>query len=318
MGWRWRIILAVLVVLASTKSAAPQSGHPVAILTEIRPGQGEVRVKAATETDWKLALPLLSLRAGDHIDATGTATAVVMFSGGQGTVTISAANSPYVVQPWSAAAAGGKAAELVAFLSRFLAGKKKELTYIPVTTRSVQQSLLLLSPRDGKLLGLPTFEWGGSDLLRYTVRVFGPQGLVWERPDLPRAPLPYPANTPGLVPDVPYSWELTTPGIPPQRGRFALLSPAEAAESREALMGLGQQGYPKNTAALLRAGFLFERDLFVEAHKELLAAIAADPDEPSLHVMLGQLYERLGLQDLATQEYDEARFRILAAPTRTP
>ena len=169
-------------------------------MTEIKVGQGEVRVKAATETDWKLALPLLSLRVGDQIRATGPATAVLMFNGGQGTVTVSTANSPYTVQPRPALAAGGKAADLVGNLSRLLAGKKKELTYVPLATRSVKQPPLLLSPRDGKLLGAPTLEWGGSDRLRYTVRVFGPQGLVWERADLPRAPLPYPANAPGLVP----------------------------------------------------------------------------------------------------------------------
>ena len=92
MGGRWWIVLAVLGVLASAQSATPQSGDPVAILTEIKTGQGELRVKTATETEWKLALPLLSLRAGDQVRATGTATAVLMFSGGQGTVTVSAAN----------------------------------------------------------------------------------------------------------------------------------------------------------------------------------------------------------------------------------
>jgi hypothetical protein len=241
-----------------------------------------------------------------------------MFNGGQGTVTVSTANSPYMVQPRPAAAAGGKAADLVGNLSRLLAGKKKELTYVPLATRSVKQPPLLLSPRDGKLLGAPTFEWGGSDRLRYTVRVFGPQGLVWERADLPRAPLPYPANAPGLVPRVPYSWDLTARDFPPQRGQFALLSLAEVAETQEGLAAIGQQGYPKNTAALLRAGFLFERELYAEAQKELQAATSADPDEPNLHVMLGQIYERLGLQELAAQEYDEAQFLISAPPTRTP
>jgi len=263
-------------------------------------------------------LPLLSLRVGDQIRATGPATAVLMFNGGQGTVTVSTANSPYTVQPRPALAAGGKAADLVGNLSRLLAGKKKELTYVPLATRSVKQPPLLLSPRDGKLLGAPTLEWGGSDRLRYTVRVFGPQGLVWERADLPRAPLPYPANAPGLVPRVPYSWDLAARDFPPQRGQFALLSPAEVAETQEGLAALGQQGYPKNTAALLRAGFLFERELYAEAQKELQAATSADPDEPNLHVMLGQVYERLGLQELAAQEYDEAQFLVSAPPTRTP
>ena len=71
-------------------------------------------------------------------------------------------------------------------------GKKKDLTYVPLATRSVKQPPLLLSPRVGKLLGPPILEWGGSDRLRYTVRVFSPQAKVWEQANLPgrRSPIP--------------------------------------------------------------------------------------------------------------------------------
>jgi hypothetical protein len=315
MAAGWRALLAVLTFPAI---AVAQGGDPIAILTEIKAGQGEVRVKAAAEMDWRIPLPLLSLRAGDQLRASGGATAVVLFSGGQGSVTVAAANSPYLVQPRPAGAGGGKAAELVGNLSRLLAGKKKELTYVPLATRSVKQPPLLLSPRAGKLLGPPTLEWGGSDRLRYTVRVVGPEGPVWERVDLPRAPLPYPADAPALRPGVPYAWELAAGGFPLQRGQFLLLSPAEVAETREALAALGAQGFPPNTAALLRAGFLFERELFAEAQRELLAATAVDPDEPNLHVMLGRLYERIGLPGLATQEYDEAQFLLSPQPVAAP
>jgi hypothetical protein len=34
--------------------------------------------------------------------------------------------------------------------------------------------------------------------------------------------------------------------------------------------------------------------------------------------MLGQLYERLGLQELAAQEYDQAQFLVSAPPTGNP
>ena len=165
--------------MSPTSVLAAPAGDPVAVLTEIRTGQGEVRVKLAAEADWKAPLPLLSLRPGDQVRATRNATSVLMFTGGQGTVTVSAANSPYTVQP-PAAGAGGRTPELVANLSRFLMGKKKDLTYVPLATRSVKQPPLLLSPREGKLLGPPLLEWGGSDRLRYTVRVFSPQGKVWE------------------------------------------------------------------------------------------------------------------------------------------
>ena len=73
-------------------------------------------------------------------------------------------------------------------------------------------------------------------------------------------------------------------------------------------------GYPKNTVALMRAGYLFEQDLYAEARQELLAALRTDPGEPSLHVMLGHVYERTGLPALAGEEFDEAQY----LSSRTP
>lgn len=239
-----------------------------------------------------------------------------MFTGGQGTVTVSTANSPYTVQA-PAAGAGGRTPELVANLGRFLMGKKKDLSYVPLATRSVRQPPLLLSPRDGKLLGPPILEWGGSDRLRYTVRLFSPQGKVWEQANLPRVPLPYPASAPSLDPGVPYRWELEAKDFPVQQGQFTILPAVEIAPIRENLAALDPSalpGYPKNTVILMRAGFLFEQELYAEARKELLAAIAADPEEPSLHLMLGHVYERTALAELASEEFDEAEF----LSTRTP
>ena len=302
--------------MSPTSVLAAPAGDPVAVLTEIRTGQGEVRVKLAAEADWKAPLPLLSLRPGDQVRATRNATSVLMFTGGQGTVTVSAANSPYTVQP-PAAGAGGRTPELVANLSRFLMGKKKDLTYVPLATRSVKQPPLLLSPREGKLLGPPLLEWGGSDRLRYTVRVFSPQGKVWEQANLPRTPLPYPASAPPLAPGVPYRWELEAKDFPIQQGQFTILPPAESTSIREnlaALQPVALPGYPKNTVILMRVGFLFEQGLYAEARKELQAALAVDPEEPSLHLMLGHVYERTGLTELAAEEFDEAEF----LSTRTP
>lgn len=126
-------------------------------MTEIKANQGEVRVKLASDADWKAPLPLLSLRPSDQLRVTQDAQAVLFFTGGQGTVTVSAANSPYTVQA-QAAAPAGRTADLLDSLGRLLTGKKKDLSYVPLTTRSVRQPPLLLAPRDGKLTGSPVFE----------------------------------------------------------------------------------------------------------------------------------------------------------------
>ena len=147
--------------------------------------------------------------------------------------------------------------------------------------------------------------------MRYGVRILGPQGMVWEQGNLPRAPLPYPTSAPPLSSGVPYRWELEAKDFPVQRGNFAVLPPAEIASIRQDLAVLNPailSGYPKNTVVLMRAGFLFEQELYAEARKELLVAIAADPDEPGLHLMLGHVYERTGLAELAAEEFDEAQF----------
>jgi hypothetical protein len=321
MKHRWEAVMlclwAVLGILAPADILAATPGDPVAILTEIKSGQGEVRVKAAAEADWKAPLPLLSLRAGDQIRATGNATAVLMFTGGQGAVTVSAANSPHTVQPPAGGGLSGKTQGLVANVSRILAGKKKELTYVPLAVRGAKQPPLLLSPREGKLLGSLVLEWAGSDRLRYTVRVSGPQGLLWEQRNLPRAPLPYPTTAPRLLPGVPHRWELEARDFALQEGRFTILRPEEVARLRETLDALAPSvlsGFPKNTVVLMRAGFLFEQELYAEARKELQAAIAADADEASLHLMLGHVYERTGLKELAAEEFDEAQF----LSSRTP
>jgi hypothetical protein len=313
------LLFESLAVLAPLEERAAGAAEPVAILTEIKTGQGDVRVKPVGEADWKAVLPLLSLHPGDQVRATGNATAVLMFAGGQGAMTISTANSPYTIQVPPGAVGQGKVQGLIADLGRMLAGKKKDLTYVPLAVRSGKQPPLLLSPRDGKLFGPPTLEWAGSDRFHYTVRVLGPQGLVWEQANLPKAALPYPASAPRLSPGVPYRWELETRDFPNQQGRFVILPAAEVAQLRDTLTALDPivlRGYPKNTVILMRAVYLFEHELYSEAGKELQAAIAVDPDEPGLHLMLGQVHERVGLMELAAEEFDEAQFLVSSSGKR--
>ena len=57
----------------------------------------------------------------------------------------------------------------------------------------------------------------------------------------------------------------------------------------------------------MRAGYVLRDGLYVEARGELLAALAKDPDEPTLHFLLGQVYDNIGLGELAQREFIEAR-----------
>ena len=42
----------------------------------------------------------------------------------------------------------------------------------------------------------------------------------------------------------------------------------------------------------------------------MITALAADRDEPTLHLLLGDLYTRTGLTDLAAESIDEAQFLL--------
>lgn len=62
----------------------------------------------------------------------------------------------------------------------------------------------------------------------------------------------------------------------------------------------------------MRAGLFFQEMLYADAQRELRLAIAASPDEPTLHLLLGHIDERTGLKRLAGEEF--ARSKSLAIP----
>ena len=311
------LALALVAGLGSAWAA-----DPVAVLTEIRPGKGEVRVKLGGESEWKAPAPLLSLRPGDQVRVTQDARAVIVFTGGRGPQTVQSGSSPFTVQAPSAAGGGEKAQALMSSVTAFLLGKQEKpayvSAYVPLSTRSARlPPPVLLAPRETRLLSTPVvFEWSGSEAQKYGVRVFGPDaGLLWEQSGLPRKDVTYPASAPALKPGVRYAWELHAERHPVQRGEFQVLPAAEATRVKQSLAllqpapGSHQTG---STTALFRAGYLAQEGLYQDARRELLTAIAADPNEASLHQLLGHVYDRMGVKDLATDSFDEARF--LSAP----
>jgi len=306
-GWA-----AAAGALVMAFAALAFAADPVGVLTEIRAEKGRVEVKKAGEADWKGAQPLLALRAGDQIRVSGEARASLVFTGGRGAQAVSAANSPFTVQVPAAAGAGDKAKALAGSVTDFLAGKQKDLAYLPLSVRAVRPPRVVqLQPRETKLLpGVVTFEWSGSETLRYKIRVLGPQGTLWEQSNLPRKPIAYPASSPALEPGVRYSWQLETEGQPMQQAEFQILTADEAKRVRESLdilVPASLSGYPPSSVALMRAGYVLRDGLFADARRELLTALAKDPDEPALHLLLGQVYEQIGLGELAQREFIEAR-----------
>lgn len=314
MRWRLGALGAIGILLLARPVWAAE---PVAVLTEIRLEEGRVLIKLVGEADWKAPQPLLALRPGDQVRAERNARAVFTYTGGGGAQTVSAANSPYTVQVPTVEGGADRIRRLLTGVTQFLLGKRDEPTYVPLAAKGLGQSaVILLAPRETRLLpGAVTFEWDGPSSLRYTIRVFGPEGPVWEQVGVPLQPIRYPATA--LRAGVLYSWKLEPENQPGQWGMFHILTASEAARVRASLADLEPatlSGYPPATVVLMRAAFLLQEGLYEDARRELSAGLAADPGEPTLHRLLGHVYDRVGLKSLAAEEFQEAQLLSTQKP----
>jgi hypothetical protein len=311
------VVIAGLGLLAAGVAWA-QAQDPLAVLTEIQVKRGKVEVKPAGQPDWQTPKPLLSLRAGDQVRVTGEGRAVLVFTGGRGTQLVTQSNSPFTVHAGPTQGTSDRAKAVLGNVTNFLLGQPRERTYQSLSVRSVRaQPPLILAPRDTRVLpGAVTFEWAGSDRLKYQIKLLSPQGaVVWEQTDLERKPLAYPSSAPKLSPGGTYTWELSTREHAALRASFEIASAADATRVADALGVLtpaSAGNYPPATLALMRAGLLFQETLYADARRELVQAIAAWPEEATLHLLLGHVYDRTGLKQLASNEFDEAE--ALAAP----
>jgi hypothetical protein len=240
---------------------------------------------------------------------------VVLLTGGRGTVKVEASNSPYVV---AAGAAGDsklqKAQSLVAGSVGFLGSGSGEPPKAVLSTRSTGRPAVILSPRDTAVLPGPlTFEWMGTQFARYTVRVSTPSGVMWEKKGVVGARFEYPSDAPALKPGVRYTFGVEPATGAPQQASFEVVDATRAETVRQNLKdladGLGSN-VPPNTAVAIRAGTLAREGLLHDARQVVMAALAKDPDEPSLHTLLGQIYQKTGLPDQAAESFDEANFLL--------
>ena len=183
------VFIAGLLMLGVSLAWAQE---PLAVLTEIQVKRGKVEVKPSGQPDWQTPKPLLSLRAGDQFRVVGQGRAVLVFTGGRGTQLVTQSNSPFTVQAAAAQGTSDRAKAVLGNVTNFLLGQPRERTAQSLSVRSVRaQPPLILAPRDTKVLPTAvTFEWAGTDRLKYQIKLLGPQGaVVWEQADVERTPL---------------------------------------------------------------------------------------------------------------------------------
>src|SRR5262249_59926342 len=82
-----------------------------------------------------------------------------------------------------------------------------------LSTRSAAKPPVVIAPRNTSLLPGPiVLEWAGSRFARYTVRIVGPSGPVFERRGVAGGRLDYPPDAPALVPGTRYTVQGTSRG----------------------------------------------------------------------------------------------------------
>lgn len=308
------LTLLALTLGGGLAPAAAQTGETAAVITELKPGRGRVEVQPAAGGDWRPARPLLALRAGDVVRTSDNASAVVLLSGGRGAVRVEGAAGSLTVPGTGAAGSGTqKAKALVEASLGYLAGTTKESTQAVLATRSVARPPVILSPRNSRVLPEAlAFEWLGSRFTRYTVRLAGASGPVVER-HVTGARWDYPADAPALQPGTRYTIQVTGAGQAPQDAWFEVLDAARAGAVASDLTALEQAlgaAVSPTSRAVMRAGLLAREGLLHDARRVVVAALDADRDEPTLHLLLGDLYTRTGLPTLAAESFDEAQFLL--------
>lgn len=297
---------SVVIVLSLVRVGLAQDA--VAVITELKFNRGDIQLRASASAAPAKPAVLQSLYAGNVVQTTNDAVAVIFFTDGSRTVTVDEKSPNFEVRASTAAASA--AGSRVKEVANLLVGKKKPPTYVALSVRGKAQPPTQLSPRNSKLLNeIPTFHWMGMDQQPGTVKVFGPEGVIWSAENINLTKIAYPATAPRLQPDVEYAWAIEKKGVAPSRTTFKLLGAADAQAVKERLAELSAMGgASKTTLAVLKANLLMSKDLYHDAREILTEAVAADSDEPTLHFVLGELYDRIGLKTLATEEFNEAEY----------
>jgi len=314
MHRRLSVGVLALAALMPVAAASAQTDETAGMITELKVGRGKVEMRTA-DGDWHRALPLSALRAGDQVRAVGDASVVVLLTGGRGTVLIKAKSSPYTVgAPRAEESTAQKARSLLSTSLGFLAAGPKEPPKAVTSSRSGARPPDILSPRNGLILSdTLVFEWLGSRFSRYRVRIMQASTVVLERKGVVGARFTYPVEAPPLKPGLRYQLQVEISGSKPTDAWFEIVDEARAAEVRDNLKqleaSLGRRVSPSSLAAV-RGGALAAEELFHDARLVVLAALAKDPDEPSLHMLLANIYEKTGLPQLAAQSLEEARFLL--------
>lgn len=179
---------------------------------------------------------------------------------------------------------------------------------ISPTRAAGDAAALVIAPRRTRLLGLPfAIRWAEvPGATAYQVQVRGP-GVRWSDVVEGAHEIVYPEDAPPLVPGEEYRAIVTVGGasvdVAGQPGQgFSLLAPEEAGAVREAEARLRGLNLGEPATRYLVATLYAAHGLNADAIAQL-EALAGTLEAPAVVRWLGELYLRVGLNDLARDRY---------------
>jgi hypothetical protein len=305
----WVLLIALGDGVPSVLAATP-SGEVAGLVTQLNRADGNVEIKRNDAAEWHPVGPAQVLHPGDSLRVTGDASAVVVLAGGR-VIRVDQSN-PLVALPLPSTASLllPKVRTLLEASIRFLAGQTRESAQGTLGSRGRPQSLVIVSPHNS--LVLPdslVFDWVGGRSVPARVRILKPDGVILERNAVVETHFDYPVGAPVLTPGVRYVFQVVSEGDAPGEAWFELTDAVRAKAIRTDLVQLEEalSPIPPSSLAVVQAGFLAQAGLVHDARLAILAALARDPNEAVLHVVLGDLYSVAGLPNLAAASYSKGR-----------
>jgi hypothetical protein len=294
-SWTLSIVFVALFFVPSIA----QTPRPVATITQLQLGKlggvGVILPGGAREK----AGGFQTLLPGTKIDVLNDATVEIYFFDGR-TQTITRENSPYEIVPpkRKLESISNQLIELGKILFDKKSPKEK-----PGYVRGGSE--LLLAPRhDTRIMtSWPKFEWQGRIGSPAALTLSGPNGALWSTTDLPADAMQYPKTAPVLVPGVHYSWTVKARDSEHSGGGFTILTDTEAGMIKKRLAELESQNeLGQATRRVLQISYLISEGLYYDARERLIEALKADGEEPTLRLLLAEVYEKTGLANLANEQ----------------
>ncbi len=297
-------LLVGLLVLAGLACVGHAGASPDGVLSSIK---GEVRLSRGGGP----AEPVVAatpLQQGDRIEVGAAAGAVIYYPN----------RPPLKLQPGqtftvAAAQSGDRKSALArawaALIRGLAAGFGGERISRPAATRGSLGGFTPpnpIAPRCTKIMTRrPTFRWDpvpGANKYVVTVGFYQTQNRIWSQ-EAKSTSIVYPAEAPPFEYGRRYFWEVAadtgTARVPSDTVWFAVLPEEEVRAVQECVKELRSQAQSPDEMGLAIACVYSECGLDDAAATELERLYSANPEDPTVQLLLYELYRRMERPDLA-------------------